>query len=324
MIDDIWHGRTAYIKGFWGWSPETWASIGFRDNYRDTLISKTTNPFIMVIYITIHSGEKEEMLGKIVGFYLVSHEKGHRDEFTAPEHYQRHPEKWPHAIRAIRAFSFLPEYYLDVYDFDPAIKRAAVPTAERGRELSDEQVKLLKTIPYIEVPIFGGNSVIDRTIHVPPAAKTKIKVRGGPINRSGYVVDGEPIDTPKELYSLILKGETSVFLGDAASQFQLYKIGLSMSPQTRLSAFQEALPRTLPEGRIGWSLHRSTRRDGHEPYPNFDAALVGEEAMKDYLGAHGTWLGGEFYAATKENFEKAWEIGRATALQPVERIGGKK
>lgn len=320
MTDDIWHGRTVYIKGFWGWSPETWASIGFRDNYRDTLISKTSDPFIMVIYVTIHSGENEELLGKIVGFYLVSHEKGHRDGFTAPKHHQRHPGKWPHAIRAIRAFSFLPEYYLDVYDFDPAIKRAAVPTAERGRALSDEQVNLLKTIPYIEVPIWGGHNVVDRTIHVPPAAKAKIKVRGGPVNRSGYVVAGEPIDTPKELYSLILKGETSVFLGDAVSKFQIYKIGLSLSPKIRLSAFQEALPRTLPEGKIGWDLHRSTRLDGHEPYLSFDIALKGEEAMKDYLGTHGVWLGGEFYAATKEIFEEAWKVGRAAALQSAERM----
>jgi hypothetical protein len=25
MIEDIWTGKTAYIKGFWNWTPETWA-----------------------------------------------------------------------------------------------------------------------------------------------------------------------------------------------------------------------------------------------------------------------------------------------------------
>lgn len=170
MVEDIWDGKTPYIKGFWNWTPATWASIGFRDDYRNTLISKTTNPFIIVSYVTLTTQEAPKNIrGKIVGFYVVSHQKGHRNEFTAPEHHLRHPEKWQNAIRAIRAFSFLPEDCLDVYDFDPSIKNAAVPTAERGKLLSDEQVKILKSMPYREVPIYGGEhaalNVMDGTIY---------------------------------------------------------------------------------------------------------------------------------------------------------------
>jgi hypothetical protein len=319
VIDDIWQGKTVYIKGFWGWAPETWAAIGFTGNYRDTLISKTTNAFIMAIYITKNSGAEKDMLGKIVGFYLVSHEKGHRNDFTAPEHHQRFPEKWQNSIKAVRAFSFLPEYYPSVYDFDPEIYRAATPTAYWGKELTAEQIDQLKVIPYVEVPIFGGHNIIDETIHVPNSAKNQ--VRGGPVNRSGYYVEGEPVDTEKELYSLILSGDTKAFLGEKASELQIYKIGLSISPKTRLSSFQKTLPESLPQGNIGWVLHRSTRLDEHAPYPNFEAAIAGEKVMKNYLGKHGEWLGGEFYAATKEHFETAWKLGREAALNYLANNG---
>lgn len=65
--------------------------------------------------------------------------------------------------------------------------------------------------------------------------------------------------------------------------------------------------------------YRSTRLDGDKVYPNFESALAGEESIKNYLGAHGKWLGGEFYAATEDIFEKAWQAGRETALKYASR-----
>jgi hypothetical protein len=313
MIEDIWKGKTVFIKGFWGWRPETWAAVGFSGNRRDTFIDEATDPFIMAVYVTLNSsGAPKEIRGKIVGFYLVSHTKGHRNEFTAPIHYQLEPDKWQNALKAVRAFSFLPEYQPNVYDFDPSLKQGSQGKAYNGVKLTPEKIEKLESIPYKEVPVYNGDSVIDETIHVPDS--TKNQVRGGPVNRSGYYVEGEPIDTEKELYSLILSGDTKAFLGEKASELQIYKIGLSISPKTRLSSFQKTLPESLPQGNIGWVQHRSTRLDEHAPYPNFEAAIAGEKAMKNYLGKHGEWLGGEFYAATKEHFETAWKLGREAAL----------
>ena len=147
---------------------------------------KLTNPFIIVSYVTLTTQEApKDIQGKIVGFYVVSHQKGHRNEFTAPKHHLRHPEKWQNAIRAIRAFRFSPEDYLDVYAFDPSIKLAAVPTAERGKLLSDEQVKRLKSIPYNEVPIYGGaHAALDDMDGSDPVYSGRSKITGELIGKN--------------------------------------------------------------------------------------------------------------------------------------------
>lgn len=315
-MENIWQDRNVLLKGFWGWSPEKWASLGFtNESYVKKLIDENTDPFIVVSYIT-ETRNKHDFKGKIVGFYLVSHEVGHRNDFTDPAVHSFEPDKWQHSLRIVRAFSFLHEYMLDVYAFDPPLilKSQAQPTAVWGKKLTDEKtLNLLRSLPYKEVPVYKGKTIVNESIQVP--CTQKHKVAGGPINRKGYTVPGEPFDTEKELYALILEGElASVFLGNVTG-LQIYKIGLSISPQSRLNSFQKSLPNTFPEeGQIKWSLYKSTRLDGHDPYPNFESALEGENAMKDYLGKNGTWLGGEFYAITKEEFELAWLIGRQSAL----------
>jgi hypothetical protein len=312
--DDIWEGKSVYIKGFYGWTPETWAAIGFSNNRRETLISNTTDPFIMIIYVTENAkAASADIRGKIVGFYIVSHQKGHRNEFTDPIHFQRQPEKWQNALKAVRAFSFLPEYQPHVYDFDPSLKSGVLGKSSNGVKLDADKVEELKLLPYVEVPIFDSVYKTSRTTDNAIRVPSLNKVQGGPQNRSGYTVEGEPLETEKELYALCLDGDTSHFLGEPANGRKIYKIGLSLSPRTRLLALQKS----LPEGAYSWNLHRSTRTDGHPAYPNFEAALKGEDAMKNYLGqfAHAKHLGGEFYAATEDHFQTAWRLGREAALQ---------
>jgi hypothetical protein len=316
MTDDIWEGRSVYIKGLYGWTPETWAAIGWSDNRRETLIKNTTDPFIMVTYVIKTSKEASaDIRGKIVGFYIVSHQKGHRDEFTDPIHFQRQPDKWINALKAVRAFSFLPEYQPDVYAFDPSLKNGSQGKASTGVELNADKIKELRLLPYIEVPIFDPTYKAGRTIDNVIRVPSLNKVRGGPQNRSGYTVEGEPLETEKELYALCLDGDTSHFLGESANGRKIYKIGLSISPRTRLAAFQKA----LPEGTYRWKLHRSTRGDKHQPYPHFEAALAGEDSIKEYLAQHAKHLGGEFYAVTDAHFQKAWQIGREAALQEINK-----
>ena len=310
MDDDIWEGRSVYITSFWGWSPETWGAVGFTSpGRRPTILGATTDPFIMVVYVTKWTPIRDpDLQGKVTGFYLVSHIEGHRDEFTHPSHHALNPEKWRYSLKAIRAFSFLPEYRLGIDDFDPTMAPRARSVAANGEELDRGQVERLKEIPFAEVSIFGGPDFIVGDIHVP--GTDAHKVRAGPVNRSGYSVAGEPRDTEKELYILLLHGDTTAFLGEAAADRRIFKIGLSMSPKTRLEAFRKM----LPSGAFIWELHRSTRSDGHDPYPSFEAAEAGETVMKDYLGRSGKWLGGEFYAATMSQIESAWRNGRKVAL----------
>lgn len=320
MIDDIWDKKSVYIKGLWGWSPDSWAAIGFtREADRDALVNKTTDPFVMLVYVTqsTPSSYAQHLKGKIVGFYIVSHQKGHRNEFTQANRHNWNPDRWQYALRTLKAYKFLPEYLIDVYEFDPSLKIGAQGKASRGIELTHSQIEKLKLLPYVEVPIYnpeyGFSVIFDDEVQSP-----KTRVRGGPVNRSGYIVDGEPIDTEKELYALILNGGAPYFLSQELKDHRIYKIGLSISPETRLSLFKKTFPKTWPEGKMEWDLYRSTRRDGYEPYPNFEAAIKGEDAMKDYLGKVSKYLGGEFYAATDKQFEKAWEIGRKAALKYIE------
>lgn len=312
MIESVWEaGRSVHITSFWGWGPETWGTVGYsRAGRRDTVVRTTTDPFIVVGYVTKQVKNADpETKGKITGFYLVSHTAGHRDEFTASHHHGQNAEKWQHSLKAIRAFSFLPEYRMLIDEFDATITNRALAVAQYGEEVSPENIERLKRIPFVEVPVFGGSSVVDSTIHAPRTGRHKVKA--GPVNRSGYIVDGEPIDTEKELYALILKGDTDAFLGEPALGRHIFKIGLSISPKTRLDAFGK----TLPRGAFSWRLYRTTRDIDGAPYPDFETAEAGENAMKDSLGQNKNWLGGEFYAATNELFDAAWWEGRNAAVR---------
>lgn len=312
----IWDNKSVYITSFWGWTPETWGTVGFTVATRlKNVVAATTNPFLMVVYVTKHYPDSPEFLrGKVVGFYEVTHEEGHRDEFTASVHHNRNPEKWQWSLRARRAFEIVPEYRIAIDEFDPTIQRRAQSVAQWAEEVSPEKIELLKTLPIREVPVYRGNAVINPDIVFPSSGANK--VRGGAPNYSGYSVPGEPEDAPKELYVLRLDGDQSAFLGYPAGENHIYKIGLSMSPETR----REALQRALPSGAYSWFVQRTTRNDGHDPYPGFKAAEAGETAMKDYLGdsQNGKWLGGEFYATTAGHLERAWNIGREAALAAAE------
>lgn len=309
-IDRLWDARPAWITSFWGWSPETWGTVSFTNEARrDTVAAQSPDPFIVVIYVTKGTREDDSNLGgMVVGYYVVSHVKGHRNDFTDPWHYTREPTRWQYGLKALRAFSFLPEYRLPIDVLDPTMVSRARSVAAFAAPLTEDQIEQLRRVPYVEVPVYGGGGAEIGDIVVPPA-KGKM-VRAGPVNRSGHWVPGEPIDTPKELYALRLNGELSAYLKTPVAAREVYKIGLSMSPATRLEAFQKA----MPEGKFEWELLRSTRKDREPPYPRFEAAEVGERAMKKALASAGEWLGGEFYAATPASFEAAWQAGRAAAL----------
>jgi hypothetical protein len=311
MSNSIWDDiPSVWLTSFWGWSPETWGKVGFTaPGRRDTVVRETSDPFIMVVYVTKQApNDDPDIRGKVAGFYIVSHIQGHRDEFTAPKHHQLTPHKWIYSLKALRAFSFLPEYRLDIDEFDPTIVHRAQSVARDSEELDKARIDKLRSLPFVEVPVFGGAASVDGDIIVPHDGRTKVKA--GPVNRSGYFVPGEPLDTPKELYALRLHGNMSHYLGEDAEGREIFKIGLSMSPQTRHSAFQRA----MPGGAFVWELCRTTQRDGHARYPSFEVAEAGEDKMKDILGEQGKHLGGEFYAATKNVFDAAWKAGRQAAL----------
>lgn len=70
MKEDIWPSeqskKSAYITACWGWTPETWGGINFgSEGRRDTYLKTTTDPFIMVIFVTETAPtDQPELCGK--------------------------------------------------------------------------------------------------------------------------------------------------------------------------------------------------------------------------------------------------------------------
>lgn len=307
---DVWDcGYSVLFTSFWGWSPETWGTIGWSGDRgltrRRNLLTQLTDPFITVCYVTSNKSYIDPALkGKIAGFYLVSHQTGDRNEFTHPNHHQNDQDKWRHSIRALRAFSYLPEYRLDVSDLDPGMLTRARSISAMGELITDlDQLALLRNTPWTEVKVYSppDTAVIDTVNSV----KTKGLVRAGPANQDGYVVAGGSMWTPRELYVLKLEGNIDAYLGRPALGQAIVKVGLAASPDIRRQAFQKAMPR----GTFQWTIYRTTRSCGLAPYPSHTVAVRGESAMKLYLAKHSEWLGGEFYLASDDVVEAAWSSG---------------
>ena len=69
----------------------------------------------------------------------------------------------------------------------------------------------------------------------------------------------------------------------------------------------------MPAGAFKWLLWRSSATGGGNGCFSFDAAVVGEYAMKKLLATRATHLNGEFYLATSNQIDEAWRHGIAAA-----------
>jgi hypothetical protein len=297
------------FKSFWGWSPDTWGALGWPNTgRRDTICKEMTDPFILVCNVPLSApGAEEYELGKIVGFYLISHERGDRDTFTDPVHHTLEPEKWRYSLRAIRAFTYLPEYRLDTRHFDASLLQRAQAVGTHGEVITDEhRLKLLRETPWEEVRVYqprAGSATYG------PATSPKGWVRAGPENQGGYAVPAMTQNLTRHLYILRLDGPTDAFLGTPANGRRIVKIGLAVSPESRRTQFQAALPRCAFE----WKTYRTTLQPDIGAKWTFQAAEAGEYAMKRYLAAKASHLDGEFYLASDDQINEAWRLGVATA-----------
>lgn len=307
-----------WITSFWGWGPEHWGFVGFTDEGRRRTISEDFNfPMLVVIYITENSPyATKELQGRVAGFYEITDIMDHRDQFTAHHHRTNFPKKWQYAFKASRAFEIVPEYRPTIREFEPDIRRigSEMATSRYGRPLTEGATEKLKRLPYREVLVYDVSRSVSDLIVVPePVTGDAHKgyVRGGAGRHSGYVV-GEPKETEKELYVLKLSGDPSSYLGYDAGGRSIFKVGLSLSPETRRSALNAA----MPSGAFEWSVHRTTLKDGHARYSSFEVAEAGEMIMKKRLGKDvEKHLGGEFYLANDAEIEDAWRIGRESAMK---------
>ena len=311
----IWTDDTSVLfTSFWGWAPETWGTVGWSGDRgytrRANLLKVLSDPFICVCYVTSNQTDTEpDLKGMIGGFYLVSHQAGDRDEFTHPIHHDRKPSKWRHSLRALRAFSYLPEYRPRAMDLFPELSRTARHVSAMGEIITNPaKIDILRSCPWVEVPVFSSLTSGAQ----PPRFEFPGNgmVPSGPASSGGYEVPEGTQNLPRELYILRLNGDTAAFLGYPVEGVSIYKIGLSISPDLRRQSFQKSMPRCA----FWWQVDRSTRKDGHSPYSGFSAAVAGEYAMKVHLARNADHLGGEFYLASEDHIASAWEAGRQAAL----------
>jgi hypothetical protein len=298
----FWTDQTSVLfTSFWGWSPETWGTVGWTGDRgrtrRGNLLARLTDPFITVVYVTGNKSYIErDLRGKTAGFYLVSHETGDRDEFTHPHHHTLSPEKWRHSLRAIRAFSYVPEHRLAVRDFDPDLLTHALHVSAMGVVIDDRrQIRRLRETPWIEVDVYRAGSATPEPVDNEPGAGL---VRAGPSNRGGYVVSEAAKGLEWKLYVLRLEGDTTAYLGRPCKSCAIYKVGLSVSPDLRRQSFQKA----MPHGAFSWCVDRPAPGASAVGYDEFEAAVAGEDAMKRHLAKSSEWLGGESVQAREMSY----------------------
>ena len=66
---------SVFIKAFHGFHPASWACVGWKSSTRlETMLSQTSSPFIMAIWVTEKAAKHDEhMKGKVVGFLSLIH-----------------------------------------------------------------------------------------------------------------------------------------------------------------------------------------------------------------------------------------------------------
>lgn len=151
---------SVWITSFWGWSPDSWGCVGFTNQQRPHNIAKlTSNPFVMLIYVTPTAPGNSPYKGKVTGFYELSHEIKDKSELI--DSFQlndpRHPQQaWKHSFKALRAWTIeknemplIKNFYPEVYSKD--LYRSISTWA---RELPKKQIKMLNALNFEEVPVY--------------------------------------------------------------------------------------------------------------------------------------------------------------------------
>ena len=303
---DVW------LTSFYGFAPRNWGFLGFTVPWmRDRFIRESRPGALVLVYGA--SGAAPDERGRLLGIQQMSHQTGSAQDFMEPSEWakkQANPDrrdKWNLAVRAVRAWKVTAETRPMIRDFasDTFTPGRAQVIGAQGMRLTADEARKLLTLDLQEVPVFGGPS-IDQCV-AGPAAEILRPSKAGPVSATGHW--RREAEGPKHLYILKLEGNGDHFLGEAVGDNLVVKVGMSRSPDTRCDDHNRALPKCAFE----WTVSFSTFLDGRDAFPNSRPALVGEQAMKDFLAANGRSLGGEFFLANRDQLAEAWHRGVAAA-----------
>jgi hypothetical protein len=149
----------ALVTSFWRWIPDEAGGWDLRGKpTRESVIEKTTDPFLLLVYVTNKASKNQKHLeNKVVGFLEVTHEAADREDVDSPNLKYPHRNSYRSSLRAKRAFEFLPDSKIDILELIPNLREREllIHDLDKGISLSEVQIDTLKSLSYREVPLFG-------------------------------------------------------------------------------------------------------------------------------------------------------------------------
>lgn len=297
-----------FIKSFHGFTPESWGFLGYtKPSSRDKFVRESKPGALVVICATAKAANPVERL-RVLGMQQQSHIPVSKWDYLDPARHvteRSDPDRarrWAYALKAVRAWRITPEerpFVRDIFPATHANGNNGTQIGSYGVRLQPKEAFALLDLNMIEVQVFGGPPV--DTYLPAPALQVLTPSRPGPVSQTGYMV--REAEGPKHLYVLRLEGDADALLGYDATGQLVVKVGFSCSPETRRAAHNK----TLPACAFEWRMHHSSYVDGLEAFPSSGHALAGEQAMKDLLSKSGRSLGGEFFLASGQAVQQAWD-----------------
>ena len=297
-----------------GFDPEDWGCVTYTDPSQIEKVRAASKPgFLTVGYGTSSSRTPVELRRKILGIYQCSHETGPVDAYLSPLGRQRklrvqnNDNSWGHAFRMMRAWRVAPETAPLVSTFahltyDPAKGRAI---SRYSRRLKHEEAIKILDMDLLEVPVYGGANNFEPIL---ASGKDLLSPSpAGPVSQSGFFC--REAEGPKHLYILTLEGPTGSLFDVPLEGRLVVKVGFSKSPELRCSQFNKAFPECL----LRWRVFRSTCADGEDPFSDSVTAKIGEYEMKLSLDREAESRGGEFFLASAELVDRAWQRAKSVA-----------
>ncbi|MBW4331388.1 hypothetical protein KY084_10945 [Stakelama sp. CBK3Z-3] len=303
---DVW------LTSYYGFAPESWGLLGFTQEWMRRDFLDNSRPGALVVIYGAGGAENPLERGRILGVQQQSHIRGHKRDFVPANRWadeqrdEGRRDKWNYALKAVRAWRVSAETRPRVQEFAPETYSPSSATliGARGRRLTVSEARGLLDLDLTEVTVFGGASV---DFHVSgPAREILRPSKAGPVSQAAFMT--RESEGPKHLYILALEGNADHFLGHSAEGNRIVKVGFSRSPDTRCYSHNCA----LPAGAFRWSVLRSSAKD-RSPFPSSSHALAGEKVMKNLLDQHGSSLGREFFLASDNHIENAWNMALAAA-----------
>lgn len=298
-----------WLTSLYGFDPEDWGMLGFtKSSDRDNFIQNTKPGVLVAIYIANSESRN------IVGIQQCSHEIDDASVFQSPSarvqkaNDVEKKRKWNFAVKVTRAWKVTLETQISVDEFADtsydSTKTARI-IGKRGVPLIREEALRILNFDLHEVPVYGQNTTI---CYAPGAAKDILAPsRAGPVSQSAYIT--QEAESPKHLYILKLMGDADAFMGKKTDGKYIIKAGFSKDPNERCKQFNSAIP--YRSCAYHWDVLYSGEKSCFKPYAHSNDAKLAEKIMHNILYTHseGESLGGEFFLASPELIEQAWQGG---------------